>query len=140
MDDAKHVARKSKDRSTKCGCVIVNDRLRDLVRGWNGFPSGVNDDVDERHERPAKYLWTEHAERNAIYNAAAEGVALRGCTAYVTLMPCCDCARAFIQAGIARVVTFEPDWKDPRSTATFHWDVAMTLLQEAGVRIDFLAE
>lgn len=139
MEDAHHASRKSKDKSTRCGCVIVNGRHTDLVRGWNGFPRGVNDDVAGRHERPTKYQWTEHAERNAIFNAACEGIALRGCTLYATLMPCCDCARAIIQAGIVRVVTYEPDWADPRSSATFHWDVSMQMFAEAGVSVDFLA-
>ena len=41
----------SKDRSTKVGCVIVDERHVVVAVGWNGFPRGVNDDADERHER-----------------------------------------------------------------------------------------
>jgi dCMP deaminase len=137
-EEAVHVARKSKDRATKCGCVVVNDRQVDLVRGWNGFPRGVDDDVDCRHERPAKYLWTEHAERNAIANAASEGIALRGSTMYVTGMPCCECARMIIQAGIRRLVTIEPDWDNEHWKATQHLDVSRALLSEGGVTLDFL--
>ncbi len=60
----------SKDRSAGTGCVIVgSDRLL-RVTGYNGFVRGIDDEVSKRHERPEKYLWTEHAERNAIYNAA----------------------------------------------------------------------
>ena len=98
------VAGWSKDRSSKFGCVIVNDRQSVLSLGWNGFPRGINDEVEGRHERPVKYLWTEHAERNAIYNAAGLGVVLAGATAYVDGVPCSDCARAIIQSGIRRVV------------------------------------
>lgn len=140
LEEAQHAARKSKDQATKVGCVIVNDRHTDLVRGWNGFPRGVNDDIPERHLRPAKYLWTEHAERNAIYNAAAEGIALRGSTLYSSLMPCCDCARAIIQSGITRVVTVEPDWDDPHRKATSHHHVSKRLFEEAGVRLDFVSD
>jgi dCMP deaminase len=46
----------------------------------------------------------EHAERNAIYNAARCGTPLEGCTLYVEIMPCMDCARAIVQAGIGQVV------------------------------------
>jgi dCMP deaminase len=67
----------------------------------------VNDDVSSRHERPDKYKWTEHAERNAIYNSAAFGAPLVGCTLYCTHPPCTDCARAVIQSGVWRVVFVE---------------------------------
>ena len=70
------VALKSKDRSTKLGCVIVGVGHEVRSTGYNGFPRGVNDNVDARHQRPEKYKWTEHAERNAIYNAARCGVSV----------------------------------------------------------------
>ena len=103
------VAGWSKDRSSKFGCVIVNDRQSVLSLGWNGFPRGINDEVEGRHERPVKYLWTEHAERNAIYNAARNGIRLKDSTLYVTSTPCSDCARAIIQSGIKRVVSLSID-------------------------------
>jgi len=56
----------------------------------------------ERLERPAKYLWLEHAERNAICNAARAGTATEACTIYVEIMPCMDCARAIVQAASRR--------------------------------------
>lgn len=94
----------SKDRSAGTGCVIVGpDRLL-RASGYNGFIRGIDDEVPERHERPANYSWTEHAERNAIYNAAKLGIALEGCIAYVNWYPCTDCARAIVQAGITRLV------------------------------------
>src|SRR5690554_3205477 len=105
-----HVAQWSKDKSRKVGCVFVNEKQAVLSMGYNGFPRGVNDDVKERYERPAKYMWTEHSERNAIYNAAYEDVSLRNSTAYVTFFPCTDCARSMIQCGVKRVVAPEPDY------------------------------
>ena len=138
MEDAHHVSRKSKDRSTKVGCVIVNDRHTDLVRGWNGFPRGINDNIEARHERPQKYLWTEHAERNAIYNAAAEGISIKSCTLYSTLFPCCDCARAIIQSGIKRVCTYEPETATAKQQATFSLNDAHAMLLEAGVLVTFM--
>ena len=47
---------------------------------------------------------TSTAERNAICNAARCGTALEHCTIYVEIMPCMDCARAIVQAGIREVV------------------------------------
>ena len=73
MDLTIFISQWSKDRSRKCGAIIVDDRNVLISIGWNGFPRGINDDIDARHARPAKYQWTEHAERNAIYNAAAAG-------------------------------------------------------------------
>lgn len=104
MKLAEHVAQWSKDRSTKVGCVIVgpNNEIRSV--GYNGFVRGMDDDVDSRHERPAKYKWTEHSERNAVYNAARIGVPLEGCTIYVPWYPCADCARCIVQSGIKKLV------------------------------------
>src|ERR1700739_3518019 len=64
----------SKDRSAKTGCVIVGPDRLIRSTGFNGFVRGVDDEVAARHERPAKYSWTEHAERNGIYNAARLGI------------------------------------------------------------------
>ena len=114
MDLAKLVASWSKDRSTKVGAVIVDQRNVILAIGWNGFPRHVDDDVEERHERPIKYKWTEHAERNAVYNAASKGIEVFNATIYIPWYPCADCARAIIQSGIFEVVVIEPDWDDER--------------------------
>jgi len=107
IDLAERISQESKDRSTKVGCVIVSPDNTILSTGWNGFPRGVDDDDDAKHERPAKYDWTEHAERNAIYNAAREGIRLRGATAYLNYTPyaiCTHCVRALSQSGIVRFV------------------------------------
>ncbi len=131
MDLAALVASWSKDRSRKTSAVIVDDRNVLVSIGWNGFPRGLNDDADHRHERPAKYRWTEHAERNAIYNAAANGYPVRGCTMYLTWYPCADCARAIIQSGIRAVVCVEPDWNDPNWSEDFA--VVKEMFSEAGI-------
>jgi len=137
MKMAELVASKSKDRSTKVGCVIVGSANQDVrSTGYNGFCRYVDDDVEERHERPEKYLWTEHAERNAIYNAARNGVRTDNCIAYTTMFPCSDCARALIQSGIVRVVT------RPISQSTkipiHNYETSKKMLMEAGIEIDML--
>jgi dCMP deaminase len=138
MELARHVATWSKDRSRGVGCVITGDDHEVRATGYNGFPRGVDDEVNARHERPAKYDWTEHAERNAIYNAARTGVPLDGCMLYTTLFPCMGCARAIVQVGINTVVTPEPNFGDPVWGKEFR--NAQIVLDEAGVYIDFYKE
>lgn len=130
------IASWSKDRSTKVGAVIVDDRQTVLAVGWNGFPRGINDDIDARHERPIKYKWTEHAERNAIYNAAARGISLDGSAIYTTLMPCADCTRGIIQSNIYSIITPEPNWNDERWGEDFR--LSREMLDEANVLMRFV--
>lgn len=103
------VARKSKDCGKHVGSVIVGPGHEIRSTGYNGFPRGVDDSISTRHERPSKYMWTEHAERNSIYNAARNGVSLEGSTIYSSLYPCMKCMRGIVQAGIVEVVAPAPD-------------------------------
>ena len=137
MDLASLVSTWSKDQSRKAGSVIVNERNVLVSLGWNGFPRGILDDVPSRHERPVKYLWTEHAERNASFNAAAEGHPLKGCRLYVQMYPCADCARAIIQSGIQEVISIAPNWND--STYQKSYQVTGKMLSEAGVSVRFFS-
>lgn len=136
MDVADLVSTWSKDQSRQTAAVIVDNRNCILAVGWNGFPRGINDDVPERHERPAKYKWTEHAERNAIYNAAATGTPTSGATMYMPWYPCADCARAIIQSGIARLFCVEPNWDDAVWAEDFR--VVKEMLKESSVVIEFV--
>ena len=105
MELARLVASKSKDTSTKVGTVIVGQGNTILSTGYNGFPRGVDEEVlPSRTDRPEKYFWTEHAERNAVYNAALNGVKLCYSRAYSTSHPCVDCARALIQSGVMELM------------------------------------
>jgi dCMP deaminase len=128
------VATKSKDTSKKVGCVIVDPLHRVLSIGYNGMPRNVNDDVPERHERPVKYHWFEHAERNAIYNANGIGAKLKGSTMYLQSSPCSDCARAIIQNEITHVVA-----KKENIFTGSDWEESIKygkeMLKEAGVKV-----
>ena len=104
MEMVNLVAKRSKDPNTQIGAVIVGPNNEVRSTGYNSFPRGIRDDVPERLVRPEKYVWIEHAERNAIYNAARVGTPLEGCTIFQQVLPCMDCARAIIQSGICRVV------------------------------------
>jgi dCMP deaminase len=125
----------SEDKSRQIGCVIVGNANEVRAVGFNGLPRGVNGDVDTRHSREEgeKYHWFEHAERNAIYNAARIGVAVSGCRMYVTLYPCAECARAIIQTGITSVHTFAPPASDTFFSRSF--EIAKTMLSEGGVEV-----
>ena len=103
IDLCNHIAQWSKDKSTKVGTVIVDSDKRILSVGYNGFPAGVDDDVETRHERPTKYMYIEHSERNAIFTASRIGVSLVDSTLYCNYFPCPDCTRAIIQSGIKTV-------------------------------------
>lgn len=128
-------ARESKDTGRQVGCVLADKDGAVIASGHNELPHGC-EDTAERRCRPHKYKWTEHAERNAVFLAARQGSALEGCTAYTTCYPCADCARAFIQSGIARMVTPAPDFDDPRWGEDFR--IVEGMLAEAGVAVSFV--
>lgn len=134
---AHEVSTWSKDRSTQVGAVIVGDDKTPGPYGYNGFPRDVDDDAEDRHQRPSKYRWTEHAERNAIYNAARIGMGLKGCTMYVTHVPCADCARAIVQVGIREVVVDRACLEDQGFNDRWDEDSQVTreMLKEAGVTL-----
>ncbi len=50
-----------------------------------------------------------HAEQAAIAEAARRGLAIEGCSAYVTLRPCLTCLVLMLDAGVAEVF-FDEDW------------------------------
>ena len=84
------ISQKSKDPTTKVGSVIVGPNNEIRSTGYNGIPIGVDDGRLERVERPEKYYWFEHSERNAIYLAARCGNSTEGCTLYTQWIPCMD--------------------------------------------------
>lgn len=130
MNLAVMVSTRSKDRSTKVGAVVVRDRVI-LSTGYNGFPRGINDDIEERHQRPLKYIFTCHAEENAITNAARIGAKVAGSDIYVTLHPCSGCAKIIIQSQIKSVfvlVSSYNRWNDD-------FKISRELLSEAGIQI-----
>jgi dCMP deaminase len=136
IDLARHVGSWSKDRSRQVGCVIVGSDNIVRAIGYNGFPRGLDDDLEERHERPAKYLWTEHAERNAIYGAARIGISLAGCRIYLPWFPCVDCARAIVQTGIAELIGIKPDFADAKWGEDFA--TSLKILDEAKVVVRYI--
>lgn len=130
------VATKSSDPSTQCGAVIVNEDNQVRSTGYNGFPRGV-EYTAERMERPEKYFWFEHAERNALYSAETS---LKGCKIYTNYLPCMDCARGIVQSGIAEIICPILNYSDVANREKWepHHKRTLLLCKEAGVKVRFL--
>lgn len=136
------IALKSKDTSNKIGCVIVGNNYEILSTGFNGFPIDV-EEKSERFERPLKYLYTEHAERNAIYLAARRGTPLLGSKIYLKWFPCSDCARAIIQSGIKEIFidgeSYNPELKSQRDERWQQsFEASWNMLEEANIEIKII--
>jgi deoxycytidylate deaminase len=101
--------------------------------GYNGFPRGVRDTEDRYADRPEKYATVVHAELNAILNSQHT----EGMTMYVwPMMPCPDCAKAIIQAGIVRVIApVMPISQRTRWQSKMEFSVRM--MREAGIIIRY---
>ncbi len=135
MDIAARAAADSPNRVRKVGAVILSADGSEPITGCNTFPKGVRD-LAWRHEGDGRFVWMEHAERNAIFAATRRGVALEGARIASTFFPCIDCARAIVQCGIAELVTHEPDLADASWGAAFPRSRA--ILEEGGVRLTLL--
>lgn len=102
-------ALRSKDPNTQVGAAIVDENHRVVSVGYNGFPTGVSDEEfpwgRDGGVLDSKYAFVVHAELNAILNSQRS---VRGCTIYVSLFPCNECAKAIIQSGIKKIV-YESD-------------------------------
>lgn len=124
-------ALRSKDPSTQVGAAIVDNNHRVVSVGYNGFPKGCSDDEfpwgREGGLLSSKYAFVVHAELNAILNSPRS---VAGCTIYVSLFPCNECAKAIIQSGITRIV-YESD-KYAHTEATI---ASKRMLKAAGVEL-----
>ena len=123
-------AQRSKDPNTQVGACIVNPKKRIVGIGYNGLPYGCDDDVfpwdnDKEGFLDNKYPYVVHAEPNAILNATCP---LEGCTLYVTLFPCNECAKLVIQSGIKKIV-----YMDDKYAGTLSDQASKRMLDAAGV-------
>ncbi|UCC43650.1 MAG: dCMP deaminase family protein [Candidatus Zixiibacteriota bacterium] len=126
-------AHRSKDPNTQVGACIVNEHMRIIGIGYNGFPMGCSDDVlpwsREGDFLDTKYPFVCHAEMNAITNAANKQ-GLDGARLYVSLFPCNECAKLMVQVGIKEVVYLSDKYgDDPVFVA------ARKIFKLAGVRL-----
>jgi tRNA(Arg) A34 adenosine deaminase TadA len=94
MQTALRAAADSPNRVRQVGAVLVASDGAE-ISACNTFPAGVMD-IDERHAGDGRFVWMEHAERRAIFEAARRGVATAGAHITSTFFPCIDCARAIV--------------------------------------------
>ena len=124
-------ALRSKDPNTKVGAAIVDDNHRVVSVGYNGFPKGCSDEVfpwgRDGDTLDSKYAFVVHAELNAILNSKWP---VAGCTIYVSLFPCNECAKAIIQSGIKAVIYRDDLYKDTKEVKA-----SKRMLKTAGVDI-----
>ena len=104
----------SKAKRKQVGCLIVkNGQI--ISDGYNGTPAGYDNTCEFVNEgfleRAENKLQTKpevlHAESNALMKLAKSTNSSDGCTIYLTMSPCFDCAKLIIQAGVKRVVYSE---------------------------------
>lgn len=134
MKQARFIAETfSKDPSTKVGAVMVDSQdFTMLTHGYNGMPRGIDESRQERQERPLKYAYYEHAERNAIYNLARQ--VLKGSIAISTTKPSISCARALISVGVTEFYFPHPAERDEEL------QIALQLFSEARVLVGLTGE
>jgi len=131
MPTALRAAALSPNRVRQVGAVLVT-RDGTQITSCNTFPAGIRD-LDERHEGDGRFVWMEHAERHAIFEAARRGLATAGGHITSTFFPCIDCARAIVEAGIVCLDTPAPAFDDPVWGAAF--ERSQIILREGGVEI-----
>lgn len=112
-------AQRSKDNNTQVGACIVNKDKKILSLGYNGMPTGCDDDEmpwEREGDNPVntKYMYVCHAELNAILNRG--DISLEGAILYVTLFPCNECAKAIIQSGIKEIVYMSDKYANEANT------------------------
>ena len=126
----------SKDPSTQVGAIAVRNRTV-IAQGYNGFPRGMSDEKFRYEQKVLKYKMIVHAEMNLIFNAADNGVSLRGSTVYVVGLPVCsDCAKGLIQVGVERVVM--PMREDLDDKWAVSCADAQSFFDEAGVKWEWI--
>jgi len=131
------VKMKSKDKNTQIGAVIAGTHNEIRSTGYNSFPRNIDDFRPERQERPEKYYFMTHAEQNAVINAARIGVSTNGCKMYMTCsIPCADCAKAIINAGIVEIFCEHID-EEMETRWGEHTKRSLVMFKEAGVKVNF---
>lgn len=93
----------SPDPSTQNGAIVISGDGGAPIFGCNTFTWGMKPSP-KRLERPLKYTYVEHAERNAIFAAASVGAALEGGIMWCPWAACTECARAIVQVRIKTLV------------------------------------
>lgn len=126
-------AKRSKDPSTQVGACIVDEDNKVVSIGYNGMPRQLDETKltwEKGEGLNSKYLYVCHAEFNAILNIR-NGSSLKGCTLYVTLFPCNECAKAIIQTGIKKIIYLSDKYANSVSTLA-----SKKMFELAGVKLE----
>ena len=123
----KMVGLRSNCITRKVGAVIVRDN-RILGTGYNGTPSGFKNCFDGGCQRCQDKIdgkiksgedldrcACEHAEPNALMYCARVGVSTENATVVIPMLPCRNCAKLLITAGIIKIIcggAYAEDSKD----------------------------
>jgi len=138
LNIAETIKLKSKDKSTQIGAVIVGNDNEILSTGYNSFPRGMDDNIQERQERPEKYFYMVHAEINSIINAARIGVSTKNSTIYLTCgIPCTDCAKGIINAGIKTIYCKQICTTKNNEKWIEHQKISLEMFEECGIQVFF---
>ena len=149
MSIAKQASLRSKCLSRHFGAVIVKNKCV-VSMGYNGpargashcnirtygLPPNLNGDKRDICPRKAaglksgegiEFCVAGHAERNAIAQAAMNGISTFGADLYTySPLPCKECAISIINAGIVKVVHLEGDYDQ----------LARHIFNEAGIILE----
>ena len=107
----------------KVGALVVKDKMI-ISDGYNGTPSGFENICEDEATGLTK-PYVLHAEANAITKLAKSSNSGNGATLYITAMPCLECSKLIIQAGIKRVVYCD----------SYHSDEGIKLLERIGIEV-----
>lgn len=114
MNIAKAVATRGTCPRQSVGCVLVRDN-QILTTGYNGSPPGMAHCSDVGCDIVADHcVRSNHAETNAIAQAAKHGINIRGATLFTTTYPCWPCFRQLLSTGIRLVIYDNVYNADPR--------------------------
>ncbi len=106
---------RSKDPSTKVGCVFVDKYNHQLTMGYNGAIAGIDESqmpwgndktVDLEFQ---KYGYVIHSEANAISHRQGS---LEGSKGYVTLFPCNECAKLIAAQRVSEIIYLSDKYRD----------------------------
>jgi dCMP deaminase len=119
MKAAEVYSQLSSARRLQVGCVVVKDNTI-IGIGYNGMPSGWDNDCEKRSYTNIDSKWQYldedgstyslvtrpevlHAESNSLAKIARSTNSSEGASLFVTHAPCLDCAKMMYQAGIHSV-------------------------------------
>jgi deoxycytidylate deaminase len=131
LREAYALALDSPGPSTQNAAITFGAFGVEIGSGVNTFTHGM-EVTDDLLERPKKYTFIEHAERNALFDTLKN----RGGRPHTMVAPwaaCADCARAIVQSGVKFLV------RHVRDDETGRWGQSIedgdTILRAGGVDI-----